>query len=180
MFSNLLNVTGITGSTSHSADSLSRITPFRNGNTVVHVASDHFYDPRVSSLFIFTRRPASSDRIPPRECRPRVSSASVVCERRSKDPGEIEFEKLDDSFAVIAAVTSCLSNASTVPMRDRASDLKKTKRSFGYSRRRNRERLRRHEARYGDQESPTTFVYRSDVYSFRNSNWASLCEYIGI
>lgn len=70
---------------------------------------------------------------------------------------------------------------STVPMRDRACDLKKKKKkSSRYSRRKNRERLRRHEARYGDQESPTTFVYRSDVYSFRNSNWASLCEYIGI
>lgn len=129
-------------STSYPADSLSRITPFRNGNTVVHVASNHFYDPRVSSLFIFTRRPASSDCIPPRECRPRVSSASVICECRSKDPGEIELGKLDDSFAAIAAVTSCLPIVSTVPMRDRACDLKKKKKSFGYSRRRNRERLR--------------------------------------
>lgn len=74
-----------------------------------------------------------------RECRQRVSSASVC---RSKDSGEIELGKLDDSFAAIPELTSCLSIVSTVPMRDRACDLKKEKKSFGYSRRRNRERLR--------------------------------------
>lgn len=36
-----------------------------------------------------------------------------------------------------------------------------------------------YEARYGHQESPTIRRgYRSDVYSFRNSDWASLYEYI--
>lgn len=167
MFSTLSNATGTAARPSIQPIPPRGLPLSKERNTLGDVATDRIHELRVSTLFTFARRtppirasePGPGRKIPRasllRECRSSSSASCnlVLCLRRRVAPRRAGIRR---SFRYVRPVFSTPRGVCRIA--ETFADGKFAAVANIHQRR----------------------VYRSDVYSFRNSDWASLCDCIGI